>query len=504
MKSERLFYFSIAAAALAYYSLLILRLDTISPEIASAVLSAKKMTNWSDILRSFYDREMRLHNWYRPFTFNFTSVILFNNINPKNIFLIKAIGVFLIAINAAVSAFLAAKIFRTALFQNVFVFILVLANPLYFNIAYEGSGIVDPIFNIFTQLFLLIALSMLTVSERWLNRFIFLALGALFIILTSQERGLAIYAMLTCFLFYTYFLLPTELVSRSRRQKIIQLAVASYLFILPYYFIALHKRTGLSGAHYRTQPTLEHFTDNLYRLFLPLRLHLSLINLHFDAHRTHFYNALGVVFLIICIFYVRNVFTKKNLEERNSIKLLALFFVSCLPIPILFGGNSWHFFPASLFYFILLGRAIQWLFFEKHIGFKYIKGLFIVCFLMVVAKVEIAAELVETSLFAEYMRILPRANEQELFKTLSPRPKVVFYDISAGHENGSWPYGAGDLFKYVFEDPTLLEIPVTDKGFLDPQQKENCVLLKKPDTYVFKYMRKQISWEISSDHSFCN
>lgn len=504
MKVERLVFFSLVAVVAGYYGVLILSLETISPEIAGAVLSAKKIQGWSDIIKSFYDPNMRLHGWYRPFTFYFTNSIVFNSINPKNTDLIKTIGLFLITVNAVLSSVLAAKIFNKSVYQTVLVFTFVLVNPLYFNIAYEGSGIVDPIFNIFTQIFILILLSMLTVPERHLSKYMFFALVALLIILTSQERGLAVYAILVSFCIYIYFLLPQHQLSKLRQIKIMQLVVASFLFLVPYYYIAIRGRMDLSGPHYRVRPTADYFIDNLYRIFLPLRLHLFPFNLHFDAHYTFFYNLVGFSLLFVCIYYVYSVVTENKTKDIIALKFLCLLFISSLPIPILFGGNSWHFFPASIFYSILLGHAFERIIFQKFHSYKHLVSSVVVFCMLFFTKLEVSAELVENSVFAEYMRIVPVANELDLFKNISPRPKLIFYDITEGHENGVWPYGAGDLFKYVFDDPAILEVPFTQKGLLIPTDRSYCKDLTSPTTYVFKYLRKQRSWAVSSDRFFCN
>ncbi|MGZ6311683.1 MAG: hypothetical protein ACXWOH_13695, partial [Bdellovibrionota bacterium] len=135
----------------AVYAIAVIGRPTISPEISEAFVTLSKTKTLGEALGKFLVFD---ENWYRPLTFYLTNFFVFRLIDIHSIYLIKTLSLLGILLNAYVVTELALTIFGSSLIERMVIFALVVSHPLYFSIAYEGSGIVDPVFNIALNLFL--------------------------------------------------------------------------------------------------------------------------------------------------------------------------------------------------------------------------------------------------------------------------------------------------------------------------------------------------------------
>jgi hypothetical protein len=142
----------------AMYAFGIIARPTISPEFCATFVELIRLKGWGEVFADFLKFD---DFWYRPFTFRLTNFLLFQLIDFQNIYAVKSVGVAIITLNAFVASTLARKIFQADFIEQSLIFVLILTHPLYLSIAYDGSGIADPIFNISINLFLICLLSLL-------------------------------------------------------------------------------------------------------------------------------------------------------------------------------------------------------------------------------------------------------------------------------------------------------------------------------------------------------
>jgi hypothetical protein len=257
---DSMFLRRVAAAGVALiilaYAITVLSRPSFSPEAGLAFLGLNKIKTLRQALTKFTE----VHEvWYRPLTFYLTNYIIFHIITLKDILAIKVLSVLLILLNGFVVTLLSKRLFGAGLTERAIVFALVVTHPLYFGIAIDGSGIVDPFFNMFLNLFLVCFIALLegvapkiggeaSGSKAWL-----VVLSCLFILctITSQERGLAIFAMIGALSLYYYFGQLKRLKLRPEKATTIVVAFSAVVFLAYLYFVFGAKQQW-SGQDYRT------------------------------------------------------------------------------------------------------------------------------------------------------------------------------------------------------------------------------------------------------------
>ncbi len=223
------------------YIIAILSKPVISPEIGMTYLMVDVIQTIEQALNKFAEFN---ETWYRPFTFYLTSFFIFQLIDIDNIHLIKIIAFLIILFNSFIVTELAKKIFNSGIVERIIIFSLVVSHPLYYNVAYEGYGITEPIFNIFINITIICFLrileninskiSIIPPKDSDSHKTALAFLCCLFITLTvlSHERGLAIFAMIgVLYLFYNWKSILNKKVIPKKSTLVV---LIFSIFILPY------------------------------------------------------------------------------------------------------------------------------------------------------------------------------------------------------------------------------------------------------------------------------
>ncbi len=498
-------------ALLLIYVICIISRPTISPEIGLAFLTVDSIKSVGQALGKF----LEFHEvWYRPLTFYLTNFFVFQLIDIHDIQLIKVISLFVIFLNVFITTELAKKIFNSTVIERVIIFSLIVTHPLYYSVAFEGSGIVDPIFTIFINLFLICFIALLDDSgskisvvsrfsgkEKWS----LVGLCCFFVIctITAQERGLAIFPMMgLLYLFYK----KDEILSKKIKLESSTISVLGFSFVLflLYMFLVYDSKGQWTGEHYRTAFEPQYVLPNLVKsIELPFRLFFHKMGRAYDAHYDFLFNFFASPFIAALIFFVFCAFKNGDKKEQNGIIILTIFFLCSLPIPLLFGGNSWHFYTASLYLSILTGRAFYFLL--QLLRDKYLKAIFVVLLfiLLSVSTVRgINQELPKDSDFMKFMLMMDAALKDKTLHDVNFVPEVVYYDTGDWGSN-TWPFGGqGNLFKYVYNDSKITEIALSGGKVLE-SEKNLCKNFVEKKILSFGFDAKNLSWHAIKNQDYC-
>jgi hypothetical protein len=494
------------------YAISILSRPTISPEIAIAFLIVDGVKSMGQMLHQFF-----VFNWiwYRPLTFYLTNYLIFHSIDIHNIYLIKIISMFVILLNGYIVSELSKRIFDSSFIERVIVFSLVVSHPIYYSMAYEGSGISDPIFNIFINLFLICFIGLwedlnpkLVNLEKLESRdklpLVVLCFFFILCIVTSHERGLAVFAMvgaLTIFYQWDYLRL-----GRIKWEKATAAVVAfSALVFVLYMLVVYRSKSHMTGDHYRTTFEITYVLQNLIKsIELPLRLFVHKDGSHYESHYDPLFNLFAFPFLLALLGYAYVVFRKEDKREKNGVLLLLLLFFCSIPIPLLFGGAAWHFFTASLYLSILTARAICYLSNVLALN-KYLRSSLLIGFFLMlsVATVRgIKQELADGGSFIQFMLLTHKALNDETLNHPGFIPQVVYYDTGS-YGNNTWPFGGqGNLFKYLYRDSRIIEIPLVN-GRVLKSDKHLCLNASGKKTLFFGFNAQDLSWHTIPEKQYC-
>jgi hypothetical protein len=441
--------------ALVSYAIIIISRPTLSPEIGLAFLVLDKMKTLGQALQKFTEFH---ETWYRPFTFYVTNYLVFHTISIQNIYGIKILSVCLILLNGFVVTLLSKRIFGAGLTERALVFALVVTHPLYYIIALDGSGIVDPFFNIFLNWFLVCFLVLLegvtskTGGQPIGNKRRFVLLSCLFILctITSHERGLAIFAMIGSLSLYYYFDQLKSLKLRPEKATTIVIAFSAIVCFSYLYFVFGAKQQW-SGQDYRTVFEWQYIFANLIKgVTLPFWLHLHDMSKGYDVHHELTFNLFAVPFLIALTAYIARVLCGKDARERSGLIIVTLLYLCALPIPVWCGGNSWHFFTAGMYASVLTGRAIFYWLSRTGKSPWPASGLLALIFILLSysAVRGIHQELPETNTGPMFM--IDEALHDPVLGNIPFAPEVVYYDTGSWG-SFTWPFGGqSNLFKYLY------------------------------------------------------
>jgi len=476
---------------IAVYAISTVARFSISPEIGMAFVTFESVNHLSQVLHKFV---VFNETWYRPFTFYLINYFAFHWIDIHNIYLFKSVGLAIILLNAYVVTILAKVLFKSTFVERVIIFSLIVTHPLYYSIAYEGSGITDPVFAIFLNLFVIFFIGLIYKTKPRHN-LIFVVLCCIFtlVTITSQERGLAIFLMIGGLTIYSY-----------RHQCVSKTFVLLYsvlVFCLYMYFVYGSKQSW-NGSDYRTDFELTYIIPNLIKgIELPLRFMFLNMNKGYDIHKEWGFNLLALPFTLSLLAYFVSVYRSNDTEEKSRLIILTILFLSALPLPILFGGNVWHFYTAALYVSIVMGRAF-W-FWCQRLNKEMQTLLLSVFFIgLSVATVRgIHQELDETGL-GHFMSLLPQALTDKTLKQAPFIPEVVYYD-TGGYGDFTWPFGGkGNVFKFIYKNPAIIEIALVH-GKVAESDKQLCNQVKGKKTLYYGYDLEHLSWYKIPEKNYC-
>lgn len=407
---------------------------------------------------------------------------------------------------------LAKAIFASKLIERIIIFSLVVTHPVYYFIAYDGSGIVDPIFNILLNLFVICFISLLahavrstdctTYKTKTSNKTILVILCCILTLftITSHERGLAIF-LITGGLYLYYY--RDQIVSRQIRfdKTTASVVVFNIIIFALYMFFVYVPRQAWHGPDYRTGFELTYVLPNLIKAIeLPLRFLFYNIDKGYDVHREWGFNLLALPFAISLIAYLITIYKSSNSKEKSRLTILSILFFSSLPLPVLFGGNSWHFYTAALYLSIATGRSF-WFWCQK-IG-KHLQIIFLMTFFiwLSVATMRGIHQELQGNL-SIFMAMVPEALTDKTLRQAPFVPEVVYYDTGS-YGQFTWPFvGKGNLFKFIYKDPNIIEIALVHGKVLE-SDRPLCSNIAGKRTLYYGFNVQDVSWHKIQEKDYC-
>ena len=500
-------------ALTAIYALSIITRPTISPEVCQAYLTLTSVKGLGEVLHKFV---VHTEAWYRPLTFYLTNFIIFHLVDIHNVFMIRVLSVALILLSGLIVISLAKRLFASSLIECTVVFALVVTHPIYFAIAYDGSGIVDPFVNMFLNLFVICYLSLLEDDKPKLRRSlsekssesakVWLALSCCFLLLcaiTSQERGVAVYAMAgSLYLFYYWqqirsFKLPSNTAATA------VMVFCCVTFILYGRYVILFKGMW-GGKDYRLDFEPTYILPNFVKCIeLPFRLFFARMGKVYDVHDEMGFNVLAFPFVVALIGYSIKIVRSDDEQEKNRLTVLSILFLCSLPIPVYCGGNVWHFYTAAMYVSIATGRAV-WFWLRSCNPRVQIAALGVVFLWLSVATVRgINQELAPGSGHLQSMTLVSKALSDKTLNNIPYMPQVVYYDTD-GFGEFTWAFGGkGNLFKYLYSNPRIVEIALVHGKVLE----SDLALCKETigkTVLAFGIEIQDLSWHKIEGQNYCD
>jgi hypothetical protein len=493
-----------ALALIAIYASDVIFRESISPEIGMAYLTFASIKSLGQALTKFFSVH---ETWYRPLTFYVTNHLVFQVVDIHDIALIKTVSFCVIVVNGLVATALARRLFASGLVESTVTFSLIVTHPLYYTIAFDGSGIVDPIFTIFLNLFLIGYLTLLEASNVRLGYAVEMSparsgllcvLCGLMVVgtVTSHERGIAIFLMAGVLFVYYHWSTQQRKTVRWGVSEVGAILFCVVAFVAYMAFVYANKGNW-TGQHYRTGIEFKYILPNLAKAIqLPIRMLLVESASVYDGHWTVEFNLYAVPFVACLVVYVVHVCRHAPAYEKNRLLVLTVLFLCSLPIPVLFGSSTWHFYTAAIYLCIATGRAL-WFCLQK-MGGRFRGWLLIALFaLLAIATVRgVDEELRVGSDYREYLSLVPRALREKVLNDISEVPEVVYYD-TGDYGELTWPFGGqGNLFKYLYKDPSIIEIAVVH-GKVLASDEHLCARAAGKRTLSFQFDVKRQSWSVS-------
>lgn len=423
----------------------------------------------------------------------------------RDIYQIKIIGLLNIGFMGWLSTLVAKKILDSDSTERAILFCLVISHPVYYMIAYDGSGITDPFFNIFILLFILFFQNLIADRKTKFYSYIFIVLSLMMIVLSllSQERGAAVFLVLASFL--VMLLIDNNGVqAKNIKPQIFIVCIGALVIFIFYVKFVYFTKQGWTGPDYRSKIEIEYILMNLIRMFeFPLRLMFIPVNKIYDVHMNVYFNITGLIILLISAIYLVGVFLGKFFYKKN-IYLVLMFFLSASVIPVLFGGNAWHFYTASIFISMIQAKALyQVLLMDR---FKKIKIPILILMystLFYSIPLGIYQEIGGPSHVGGVMQLVYRAiDDKTIIDVGEGLPELIYFD-TGDYGNNLWAFGGkGNLFKYIYNNPKIIEIPVS-KGKIIEGYENLCknIMLKNP--IYLNFNSNNLSWNYGAQVEYC-
>lgn len=508
------------AAFVVVYGYIVLANHTISPEIALAYLTLAPVDSWYIVFKKFSAFK---ENWYRPFTFYFTNHIIYSFIDFRDIVSIKTLSWLMILINSSVLVLVARRFFKINAVEAALILGLTLSHPTYYYTAAEASGLTDSFFSIFINLFLLCFIPLLeqhralidepkTLTRR--QQYRFAALGIVLMLLTvmSQERGLCIFLIMGALGIYYYWDQIKTLKPSALRINIPTALVVGFSAIIAvlYGLFVIKSRMEWTGAVYRTNIDLEYILPNLLKAIeLPMRLILFPMQRsehYYNVHQELMFNLMAVPFVVAAVAYVWQVLRKGSTVEKRRLSVLAILFACTLPIPVVSGSSPWHFYQAALFMSVVMGRGV-YLMLTQWVRWAWLRlglvaGMYVLLSFATMRGFEQELGVPGTFSMMEMLLRIDRALNSETLKDVPFTPEVVYYD-TGDYNTNTWSFGGqGNLFKYVYQAPEIVEIAVP-KGKVIEADKHLCKKVKGKRALAFGIDNKTFEWHKIPVKNYC-
>jgi hypothetical protein len=338
-----------------------------------------------------------------------------------------------------------------------------------------------------------------------------LSLVCVLVTVTAHERGLAIFVMAGSL--YLYYHVQSFLGRRREKatgrlwwdRMTTALLALCFLIFVCYWRLIFAPRKPWAGEYYRTVFQADFFERNLLRaLEMPMRFFFHPMGRHYDAHLNIWFNAFAVPLGLALICYVITVFGKGVVKERHQLAVVTLLFLCALPLPIFFGGNTWHFFTASMYVSFLMGHAlyqiVQKAIVSPPLQRWVLGGLFI--WITAGMMLSLNQELSKQVIYAQYLAVVPEALRDPVLRQQAS-PEVVFFDISRSHRDGDWQFGTGNLFKYVYANPNIVEIPLIE-GEVLADRAERCKEIEGKRASFLGFDPETVSWHTIEPKDYCH
>ncbi len=377
--------------------------------------------------------------------------------------------------------------------------VLTVVHPLLFTIVYEAIG-----FDLVNHLCVLGAAALFcgrSFVGRWGAAALALAVLLYLVALTAKEQAVILPAFLFLVLLIERFMGPLSAeagLAVAERRRLRRRRWACFLLVAiltaAYLWRIIFARYGFAMF------TLSH-QDATYRAAFDPKIVLSnLVSGPFGvAHifrwpmvtwgmswiQDKWWNTLfGAALLAAIASHVgRAVLKRDRAELARFAVLLALLLTAAAP-PIFSGGRPWHYTLCVAAYAVMAGRAFAALARRAAGGRRpAVLG-------TALAAAFVALSVMEHGNFAREVRFrmpLFRLNAEALARppvapAAMPRGATILYSIK-GHEG--WDFGAGNLFRLAYLDPTIDEVQAPDAAHLTPEMASTW--RAAPHAYYFTY-----------------
>jgi hypothetical protein len=505
----------------AVYGHRVLANHTISPEIALAYLTLTPVDSWMEVFKKFLSFQ---ETWYRPFTFYFTNYIIYSFIDFRDIVTIKTLSWIMILVNTTVLVVFARRFLGINMIEAALISALTLSHPTYFYTAAEASGLTDSFFSIFINLFLLSFIPLLQQHRALLvdtavaisrkHQFMLAAAAVICILLTimSQERGLCIFFIIGALIIYYYWdqLKDVKNFDISKNLSTVLIVGSSVLMALWYVLFVIKSRLGWTGDVYRANIDFTYIFPNLLKAIeLPMRVILFPMQRsehYYNVHQELIFNLMALPFVIAAMAYVAQVLRKGPAVDKRRLIVLALLIACTLPIPVISGSSPWHFYQASLYMSVIMGRGV-YLILTQWVRWVWIRLALVVSMyaLLSVSVVRgLEQELGQPGTFSlmEMLLRIDRSLNSEILKNVPYTPEVVYYDTGEYNTN-TWSFGGqGNLFKYVYQTPKIVEIAIS-KGNVIESDRPLCKNIESKRALAFAIDNKTFEWHSIPVKNYC-
>lgn len=495
------------------YVIGVLSQPTLSPEIGQAYLTLSAATSFKEVLHQFIKFD---DIWYRPFPFYLTNFFIYKMITMRDIQFIKVFSFGFVFFNAYIVTVLAKKIFASSLVERAILFSLVISHPLYYAIICDGTGLIDPVFNIFVNLFLISYLTLLENSNNKISATdlskltrsqvitsVFLCCLFMVCAVTSHERALAVFPMLgILFLYYSWQKPRLKLEMNTT----IVLMFGILIFSLYMIFVIGAAKIGWTGPVYRTSWEPIYVIPNMLRAIeFPFRLMTVITGHAYDVHKEFWFNIFALPFILLFLAYLFMVFFRDMQQEKRRLTILLMLFLCSSAMPVLFGGNSWHFYTAALYISIMMARACgYWV--SVFVANRYIQSICVIALFAWLTTSTVYGINQELSVGGKtsFMLLIHSALEDKTLHDVPYTPQVVYYEVGDYEfKPVTWAFGGnGNLFKYLYNNPHIIEIALIH-GKIYPENQYLCASTYLKRSLAFRFDPHDLSWHKIANKNYC-
>lgn len=166
-------------------------------------------------------------------------------------------------------------------------------------------------------------------------------------------------------------------------------------------------------------------------------------------------NLYGIYMLSIVVATTLLSFKKGNKEEILCTLLLIGFYATFIVIPVYAGGRPWHYSLSAAAFLMIFARGSSKLITD--IKLDYAKWL--VTVLVFVIPVTLSTINIKKAINLPFYKWIYNINTTALVNPPVPLDKMPKYSLIL-YKGGGWSFGSGYLFRFIYQDPTIVELGI--------------------------------------------